>query len=73
MWADAQLDGRRAEYSLGDALFQRRKVWLTPNTRLPCSNAAKTRMGAPNHRTDLSRQWAEVYHIVGTSGGDITA
>jgi len=22
---------------------QRRKVWLTPTTRLPCSNAAKTR------------------------------
>ena len=23
--------------------IQRRKVWLTPNTRVPCSNAAKTR------------------------------
>jgi len=22
---------------------QRRKVWLTPTTRVPCSNAAKTR------------------------------
>jgi len=22
---------------------QRRKVWLTPNTGVPCSNAAKTR------------------------------
>jgi len=22
---------------------QRRKVWLTPTTRMPCSNAAKTR------------------------------
>jgi len=22
---------------------QRRKVWLTPNTEVPCSNAAKTR------------------------------
>ena len=23
--------------------LQRRKVWLTPTTRVPCSNAAKTR------------------------------
>ena len=36
-------------------------LWLTPTTRVPCSNAAKTRnqfkffMGAPNGRTDLSR------------------
>ena len=38
-------------------------VWLTPTTRVPCSNAAKTRnplkfaglMGAPNSPTDLSR------------------
>ena len=29
MWANAQRDGRR-------------KVWLTPTTRMPCSNAAKT-------------------------------
>ena len=30
MWANAQHDGRPAE-------------WLTPTTRVPCSNAAKTR------------------------------
>jgi len=35
MWANAQRDGCSAEYS--------RKVWLTPITRVPCSNAAKTR------------------------------
>jgi len=29
--------------------------------------------GAPNYRTDLSRMWAEVHHIVGTCGGDIAA
>jgi len=34
MWANAQRDGRPV---------QRRKVWLMPTTRVPCSNAAKTR------------------------------
>jgi len=35
-------------------------VWLTPTTRVPCSNAAKRRKpveicrGAPNSQTDLS-------------------
>jgi len=28
--------------SIGGALVQCRKVWLTPTTRVPCSNAAKT-------------------------------
>ena len=37
MWDNAQRDGRPAEYRW------RRKVWLTPNTRVPCNNAAKTR------------------------------
>ena len=27
----------------GGASVQRRKLWLTPTTRVPCSNAAKTR------------------------------
>ena len=27
---------------LGWLFVQRRKVWLTPNTRVPCSNATKT-------------------------------
>ena len=39
MWANAQHDGRPAEYRwrplFNDA------VWLTPTTRVPCSNAAK--------------------------------
>jgi len=39
---------------------QRRKFWLTPTTKVPCSNLAKTRnplnlLGCPNNRTDLSR------------------
>ena len=29
--------------NIGGASVQRRKVWLTPITRVPCSNAAKTR------------------------------
>jgi len=29
--------------NIGGALVQRRKVWLTPTTTVPCSNAAKTR------------------------------
>ena len=58
MWADAQRDGRPAEYRLRP-LFNA-AVWLTPTTRMPCSNAAKTRNplklgGDVNYRTDLSR------------------
>ena len=42
-------------------------VWLTPTTRVPCSNAAKTRnplklVGVSP--TDLKRKWAKVRHIV---------
>ena len=29
--------------NIGGPSVQRRKVWLTPTTRVPCSNAAKTR------------------------------
>jgi len=42
MWANAQHDGRPAEYRWRP-LVQRRKVWLTPTTRVPCSNVANTR------------------------------
>jgi len=28
--------------NIGGPSVQRRKVWLTPTTRVPCSNAAKT-------------------------------
>jgi len=41
MWANAQRDGRPAEYRwrpLFDAA-----VWLMPTTRVSCSNASKTR------------------------------
>jgi len=39
--ANAQRDGRPAEYRWRP-LFNA-AVWLTPTTRVPCSNAAKTR------------------------------
>jgi len=50
MWADAQRDGRPAEYwwrplrKFGNPfLVPRRKVWLTPLAGVPCSNAANIR------------------------------
>jgi len=52
MWANAQRDGRPAEYRWRP-LFNA-AVWLTPTTRLPCNNAAKDTKhveitwGAPN-------------------------
>ena len=41
MWANAQPDGRPAEYRWRPLLNA--AVSLTPTTRVPCSNAAKTR------------------------------
>ena len=40
LWANAQRDGRPAIYRWR-SLFNA-AVWLTPTTRVPCSNAAKT-------------------------------
>ena len=41
MWANAQRGGRPVEYRWRP-LFNA-AVWLTPTTRVPCSNAVKTR------------------------------
>jgi len=41
MWANAQPDGHPVEYRW--RLLLNAAVWLTPTTRVPCSNAAKTR------------------------------
>ena len=41
MWANDQRDGRPAKYRWRP-LFNA-AVWLMPTTRVPCSNAAKTR------------------------------
>jgi len=35
--------GHPAEYKCMAPSVQHRKVWLTPTTRVPCSNAVKTR------------------------------
>jgi len=74
MWANAQRDGRPVEYR---SSVQRRKVWLTPTTRVPCNNAAKTKKplkfdGVPQTRQRISAaSGAKVHHIVRTCGGDI--
>ena len=41
MWANAQPDGRPAKHRWRP-LFNAAKVWLTPTSRVPCSNAANT-------------------------------
>jgi len=58
MWANAQRDGRPAEYTWRP-LVQHGKVWLTPTTRVPCSNAAKMQnplkfAGVPQTRQQIS-------------------
>ena len=65
MWANAQRDGRPAEYRWRP-LFNA-AVWLTPTTRcravtLPRPESSKPVeicRGALNYRIDLSRWWAE--------------
>ena len=41
MWANAQRDGLPVEYRWCPLFIT--AVWLTPSTRVACSNAAKTR------------------------------
>ena len=67
MWVNAQREAPSG---------QRRKVWLTPNTGVPCSNAANMRnplkfAGVPQTTGTISAAWAEVHHIVGTCRVDI--
>ena len=47
MWANDEPDGRPAEYKWRPLLNA--TVWLTPTTRVPCSNAAKMRISTFNH------------------------
>jgi len=70
MWANAQPDGRPAEHRWR-LLFsvQRPKVWLTPTTRVPCSNAAKTRnplklRGVPQTNETISAASGPKYTIL---------
>ena len=43
MWANAQRDGRPAEYRWRPLFNAAKLVWLPPTTKVQCSNAAKTR------------------------------
>ena len=57
MWANAQRDGRPAEYRWRPLLNA--AVWLTPTTRVRCSNGAKTRnplkfVGVPQTNEPIS-------------------
>ena len=77
MWANAERDGRPAEYRWRP-LFnsQRRKVWLSPNTGMPCSNAAKTRnplrfAEVPKLANGSQPLEDQVHHITRTCGEDI--
>ena len=54
MWANAQRDGRPAEYRWRP-LFNA-AVWLTLTTRVPCSNVDKTRNPFEFCRVPQSRQ-----------------
>jgi len=61
MWANAQRDGRPAKYRWH--CIQRGKVWLTPTTTVPCSNAANTRnllklAGVPQTTVYEKRRWS---------------
>jgi len=75
MWANAQRDGRSAEYRWRSV--QRRKVWLTPNrpTGVPCSNAANYAKpveiaGVPQTNETISAASGSKF-TMGTCGGDI--
>ena len=43
MWVNAQRDGRHAEYRWGPLCSTLQSLPITPTTRVPCSNDAKTR------------------------------
>jgi len=77
MWSSAQRDGRPVEYRWRP-LAQRCKVWLTLTTRVPSSNAAKTRKplklaGVPQTGQPISATSGPKFTIVGTSVGHIAA
>jgi len=73
MWANAERDGRPAEYRWRP-LFNA-AVWLTPTTTVPCSNAAKTRnplkcVGVPQTRQRISAASRPKFTIIiRTRGG----
>ena len=76
MWANAQRDGRPAEYRW-QPLFND-VVWLMPTTRVPCINAAKTRNplklpGVPQTNETISGASRPNFTILWGHVGDIAA
>jgi len=62
--------------NIGGASVQRRKVWLTPTTRVLYSNAAKTRKplkleGVPQTRQQISAVSSPKFNIMRTCGGSV--
>ena len=77
MWANAQPDGRPADYRSRPLLNA--AVWLTPTTTVSCNNAAKTRnplklAGVPQTNKTISAASGPKFTILwGTRVGDIAA
>ena len=74
MWANAQRDGRPVEYRWRP-LFNA-TVWLMPTTRVPCSNAAKTRNplklpGVPQTNETISAASGPKFTILWGRAGEI--
>ena len=74
MWANAQRDGRPAEYRWRP-LFNA-AVWLMPTTRVPCSNAAKTRhplkfVGVPQTPEPISAVSGPKFTILSGHVGEV--
>ena len=74
VWANAQRDGHPAEYRWRP-LFNA-AVWLTPTTRVPCSNAAKTRnplklAGVPQTNETISAAGGPKFTILCGHAGKI--
>jgi len=64
--------------NIGGPSVQRCKVWLTPTTGVPCSNAAKTRKplkldGVPQTTGPISAASGLKFTILWGRGGDVAA
>jgi len=68
MWANAQCDGHPDEYRWRPLSNAAKIDWrpLLKCQAVMLQNAKPTEIswGAPNSRSDLSRSWAEVHHVV---------
>ena len=69
MWANAQRDGRPADYRWRPLLNA--AVWLTPTTRVPCSNAAKKLYGVPQTNERISAASGPKFTILWEHVGEI--